>query len=51
MIPAKRLTDPSFRYTSSVDTNLARTFARIRKEQAEAAKVVPITPLLRKVGK
>lgn len=29
----KRLTDPSFRYYSSVNTDLRRTFARIRREQ------------------
>ena len=38
----KRITDPTFRYYSSADTSVARTFARIRKQQkadTEAAKV------------
>jgi len=33
--------DPSFRYTSSFDTDLRKTFARIReRERQEAEKVV-----------
>jgi hypothetical protein len=32
----KSLLDPSFRYTSSVDTNIRKTFARVRREQARA---------------
>ncbi len=32
------LLDPSFRYTPSVATDISRTFARIRREQAAAAK-------------
>jgi hypothetical protein len=38
MIPAKRLTDPSFKYVGSASTDLRKTFARVRREQAEAAK-------------
>lgn len=30
--------DPKFKYHSSADTDLRRTFARVRREQAEAAK-------------
>jgi hypothetical protein len=29
----KSILDPSFRYTKSVDTDLRKTFARIRREQ------------------
>jgi hypothetical protein len=29
----KSILDPSFRYTNSVDTDLRKTFARIRREQ------------------
>lgn len=32
----KSLLDPSFRYTSAAETNLRRTFARIRREQSKA---------------
>jgi len=28
----KSILDPSFRYTNSVDTNLRKTFARVRRE-------------------
>jgi hypothetical protein len=34
----KSILDPSFRYTSSVDTDIAKTFARVRRAQREAAK-------------
>lgn len=30
----KRIFDPSFRYTPSYDTDLRKTFERIRREQA-----------------
>ncbi len=33
------LLDPTFRYTPSVETDLHKTFARIRREQREAAKI------------
>jgi hypothetical protein len=29
----KSILDPSFRYTNSVETDLRKTFARIRREQ------------------
>lgn len=40
----KRLTDPTFRYFSSADTDVRRTFKRVLAEQKKAAaqKVVPI---------
>jgi hypothetical protein len=50
----KSILDPSFRYTKSVDTDLKKTFARVRRElrnrhQSQAAadiemmsKVLPI---------
>ena len=30
--------DPKFKYHNSADTDLRRTFARVRREQAEASK-------------
>jgi hypothetical protein len=43
----KRLLDRTFKYTKASETDVARTFARIRKQQKEAqakrpAKVEPI---------
>ena len=32
----KSILDPSFKYTSSINTDLAKTFARIRRAQREA---------------
>lgn len=29
----KSILDPSFRYTKSVDTDIRKTFARVRREQ------------------
>jgi hypothetical protein len=34
----KSILDPSFRYTSSVDTNLQKTFARIRRDHRQEAE-------------
>jgi hypothetical protein len=34
----KSLLDPTFRYTQSNATDIRKTFARIRREQAEVAK-------------
>jgi hypothetical protein len=55
----KSILDPSFRYTPSAETDLRKTFARVRREQRRAAEaaapagsrppqVLPIT--LRKLG-
>jgi hypothetical protein len=35
----KSILDRSFRYTSSQDTDLAKTFARIRREQRRQARL------------
>jgi hypothetical protein len=35
----KSILDPSFRYTKSIDTDLRKTFARIRREQQRQARV------------
>jgi hypothetical protein len=35
----KSLLDPSFRYTKSIDTDIRKTFARIRREQQKQARV------------
>ncbi len=32
----KSILDPAFKYTSSVNTDIAKTFARIRREQQRA---------------
>ena len=39
----KSILDPSFRYTKSVDTDLRKTFARIRRERVkqERQKAAP----------
>ena len=34
----KSILDPSFRYTSSVNTDLAKTFARVRRELKQVAR-------------
>jgi hypothetical protein len=34
----KRITDPSFNYVPAVKTDIAKTFRRIRREQAVAAR-------------
>jgi len=34
----KSILDPSFRYTKSVETDLRKTFARIRREQQKQAR-------------
>jgi hypothetical protein len=53
----KSILDPSFRYTTSLDTDLSKTFARIRRDRrmdSESAKkgsvVTPVTvsPIFRK---
>ena len=38
----KSILDPSFRYTKSVDTDLRKTFARIRREQERQARAQTI---------
>lgn len=32
----KRITDPTFKYTPAMNTNIRATFERIRKEQEQA---------------
>jgi len=34
----KSILDPTFRYTASFDTDLRRTFARIRREHRKSAQ-------------
>lgn len=46
MKPTKSLLDSTFRYTNAASTDLAKTFARVRREQARAAaQVKPVGPL------
>jgi hypothetical protein len=40
----RSILDPSFRYTPSFDTNLRKTFARLRRDnRLEAEKAAPAT--------
>lgn len=43
----KSILDPKFRYTSSVNTDVRKTFARVRREQAQqqARQQQQVTPL------
>jgi len=47
----KSILDPSFRYTKSVETDLRKTFARVRREQRKQQQGQPTTNIeeLRKV--
>lgn len=47
----KRLLNPGFRYYRAAETDVARTFKRIRREQREAdeqAKAQNVSPIKRK---
>ena len=55
--PVKSILDPSFRYTASFNTDLAKTFARIRREHRREAEsrsaaetLGKITPIVRKTA-
>ena len=39
----KSILDPSFHYTPSVETDLRKTFARVRREMRKAQKTVAPT--------
>ncbi len=46
----KSILDPSFRYTKSVETDLRKTFARIRRElrkQQQAVTATNVQPIRR----
>ena len=52
----KSILDPTFRYTSSANTDLRKTFARIRRESRKQAQPAPhenpeptpkVTPIFR----
>ena len=49
----KSILDPSFRYTNSVETNLKKTFARVRREQLgqpqQQAQAMARPELMRKI--
>jgi hypothetical protein len=48
----KSILDPSFRYTKSVETDLRKTFARVRRElrrQQLERQGAPDAPAMRKV--
>lgn len=44
--PPVRITDPAFKYTPSANTDLHKTFARVRERMAQQAHapIQPITP-------
>jgi hypothetical protein len=53
----KSILDPSFRYTASFNTDLSKTFARVRRDhlkdaevskQAAAEALVKVSPIARK---
>lgn len=47
----KSLLDPAFEYVPAVSTDIRKTFARARKEQArEAAKAGNVTPIKKRAG-
>jgi single-stranded DNA-binding protein len=47
MKPTKPITDPSFKYTPAAETNVALTFARVRRELKKQQQPQPtnVTPL------
>ena len=47
MTPTKRITDPTFRYVNAANTDLRRTFARIRA-QLRAQTTAKVQPIKRK---
>lgn len=49
----KSILNPAFHYSDAAHTNIARTFARIRREQREqqAAKKAPVTQIKRAAAK
>ena len=48
----KSILDKSFRYTPSVETDIRKTFYRIKKELAEQSKQIKnVMPIKRKVAK
>ncbi|MBU6485072.1 MAG: hypothetical protein KGR23_09775 [Betaproteobacteria bacterium] len=56
----KSILDPSFRYTASVNTDLAKTFARIRRDlrqqekgtaQAPPEALAKVTSIVRKTSR
>lgn len=40
----KTIFDPSFRYTASFNTDLKRTFARVRREHRKDTQAKPVVP-------
>lgn len=46
----KRLTDPTFKYVPAAKQNLAATFKRIRREQAEAKRAQDEVVARRQIG-
>jgi hypothetical protein len=49
----KSILDPAFKYVPAASTDLRKTFARVRREQAKVAEEakIKVTPLKRNVTK
>ncbi len=47
----KSILDPSFRYTKSIDTDLRKTFARIRREQQKQAASGAVSGVVLTLGR
>jgi hypothetical protein len=41
----KRLLDPTFKYVPSGQTDIRKTFARVRREQAQQSQAKAVVPL------
>lgn len=47
MKPTKSILDPSFKYTNAAQTDIAKTFARVRREmRAQSGAAEPTAPVL-----
>lgn len=46
----KRITDPSFRYTPAIATDLKKTFARVRRAQRQSAAAIAARPATQPVS-
>jgi hypothetical protein len=44
----KSILDPKFKYTKAVATDIRKTFARVRREQAKAALPATVVPIRKK---
>ena len=47
---SKSILDPSFKYVSSSSTNIAKTFAKVRKEMQAKANAIQSVPEVRQLN-